>query len=187
MQATITTPRLTLVPLNAAHVSLIETLDTDARVMAYIERTPLLIHETHADHAARIATRLPVPGLGHWVGLLENAVEVGWWSIVPCDDGVAELGYRLRPEYWRKGLAKEGMMALLKRGFEKLDVKEVFGQTMAVNKASRATMAACGLKYVRTFYLHFDDPIPGTEEGEVEYRLTKDEWLQDKYKSHDTV
>ena len=32
-------------------------------------------------------------------------------------------------------------------------------------------MERCGLRHVRTFHLDFDDPIPGSEEGEVEYEL----------------
>jgi hypothetical protein len=38
-------------------------------------------------------------------------------------------------------------------------------------------MAAVGLKYVRTMVLDWDDPIPGAEHGEVEYAVTKDEWI----------
>ena len=32
---------------------------------------------------------------------------------------------------------------------------------------------------MRTFYLEFDDPIPGTELGEVEYAITRDVWQAD--------
>jgi RimJ/RimL family protein N-acetyltransferase len=48
---------------------------------------------------------------------------------------------------------------------------------MAVNTASRATMAALGMTHVRTFSLDLDDPLPGSELGEVEYAITRDEWL----------
>jgi hypothetical protein len=48
---------------------------------------------------------------------------------------------------------------------------------MTVNEPSRATMSSVGLRYVRTFHLDFDDPLPGAEQGEVEYALTRDEWL----------
>jgi hypothetical protein len=27
-----------------------------------------------------------------------------------------------------------------------------------------------------TFHLNFEDPLPGTEEGEVEYEITPDHW-----------
>lgn len=48
---------------------------------------------------------------------------------------------------------------------------------MTVNTPSRATMASVGLRYVRTFHQDFDDPLPGTEQGEVEYAITREEWL----------
>ena len=46
---------------------------------------------------------------------------------------------------------------------------------MAVNLASRRVMEKSGLRYVRRFNLDFDDPLPGTEQGEVEYALTRDQ------------
>ena len=47
---------------------------------------------------------------------------------------------------------------------------------MTVNTASRRVMERCGLRYVRTFHLEWDDPIEGTEHGDVEYELTKADW-----------
>jgi hypothetical protein len=32
------------------------------------------------------------------------------------------------------------------------------------------------MRHVRTFHVEFDDPLPGTEHGEVEYELVLDEW-----------
>ena len=57
---------------------------------------------------------------------------------------------------------------------------------MAVNAASRATMAAVGLPQVRTFHREFDDPLPGTELGEVEYAITREEWLARRGRSATT-
>ena len=48
--------------------------------------------------------------------------------------------------------------------------------TMAVNTRSRAVMERIGLRYARTFHPHFDDPLPGTERGEVECELTVEEF-----------
>lgn len=47
---------------------------------------------------------------------------------------------------------------------------------MAVNVASRATMAAIGMQHVRTFERDFDEPLPGAEHGEVEYAITRKQW-----------
>lgn len=53
----------------------------------------------------------------------------------------------------------------------------IFAETMAINTASRATMAAVGMEHRRTFHLSFPDPIDGAEQGEVEYALTRARWL----------
>jgi SAM-dependent methyltransferase len=45
-----------------------------------------------------------------------------------------------------------------------------------VNERSRRVMERCGLRYVRTFHLAWDDPIEGTEHGEVEYELRRQDW-----------
>ncbi|EEP72032.1 acetyltransferase [Micromonospora sp. ATCC 39149] len=83
----------------------------------------------------------------------------------------AELGYRLRRAAWGRGLATEGSRALVRYAFTTLGLARVWAQTMAVNTASRRVMEKAGLRYVRTFHLDWDDPIEGTEHGEVEYEL----------------
>ena len=57
-----------------------------------------------------------------------------------------------------------------------MGVRRVIAQTMAVNAASRGVMTAAGLTYVRTYFPEFDDPLPGTEQGEVEYEITLEAW-----------
>lgn len=32
------------------------------------------------------------------------------------------------------------------------------------------------MRYVRTYYPTFEDPLPGTELGEVEYEMTREMW-----------
>lgn len=88
----------------------------------------------------------------------------------------AELGYRLRRSAWGKGYATEGARALIHKGFTELGVRRIYAQTMAVNRASRRVMEKCGLKLVRVFFPDWEDPIPGAEEGEVEYAITREEW-----------
>jgi RimJ/RimL family protein N-acetyltransferase len=47
---------------------------------------------------------------------------------------------------------------------------------MAVNVRSRRVMEKAGLRFVRVFHLTWDDPLPGYEEGEVEYELLREQW-----------
>ena len=48
---------------------------------------------------------------------------------------------------------------------------------MSVNEGSRATMTAVGMEHVRTFHLDGEDPIAGSAEGEVEYAISRTQWL----------
>lgn len=155
-------------------------LNADPQVMRFVENgRPLDIAEAAADHARRLSTAYETPGLGHWAGFHEGQF-IGWWALTPStqsNDRAAELGYRLLPDHWRKGFTKEGAKEILRHGFEELGLDRVWAQTMAVNVASRRTMQACGMRYVRTFHVEFEETTPGTEEGEVEYCITKAEWL----------
>jgi len=67
---------------------------------------------------------------------------------------------------------------LIRRGFTELGARRVWAWTMAVNTRSRRVMEKVGLAHVRTFYEEWDDFLPGTEHGEVEYALTKADWEQ---------
>jgi RimJ/RimL family protein N-acetyltransferase len=110
-------------------------------------------------------------GFGRWAAI-EDGVFVGWLGL----RAGGELGYRLRRAVWGRGLATEGSRGVVAYAFGELGVPRVWGRTMAVNVASRRVMAKAGLRYVRTFHEVFDDPVDGTEFGEVEYAVTRGEW-----------
>ena len=182
LQASLRTARLALVPLSDEHLEFEVELDGDPEVMRYLEPRPRTRAEVVAIHTRRIAAGSVVPGLGFWVGSVDGA-PVGWWLLEPVRDGgepvpgTAELGYRLLRRHWQQGLASEGSRELLRHGFTDLGLTRVIAQTMAVNAGSRATMAAVGMTHVRDFRPEFDEPLPGAEQGEVEYAITRAEWL----------
>jgi RimJ/RimL family protein N-acetyltransferase len=182
-QATLHTRRIRLVPLSDEHLDDEVELDSDPEVMRYLGNGRARTRdEVEVLHRQRLAVADRVPGLGFWAGLVGDQF-VGWWILEPPDrpdqgpvDGQAELGYRLLRRYWRQGLASEGARELIRHGFDDLLLDRIFAETMAVNAASRATMAAVGLRHVRTFHQHWDDPLPGTDQGEVEYAITRRQW-----------
>jgi RimJ/RimL family protein N-acetyltransferase len=183
-QAVLETARLRLVPLAEEHLEAEVELDSDPQVMRYLTGRASTRAEVAAKHRARLAVAARVPGLGFWAGFSAEEF-VGWWILEPPERpdqgpvaGQAELGYRLLRRHWRRGLATEGSRELLRHGFADLGLRRVFAETMAVNTASRATMAALGMTHVRTFSLDLDDPLPGSELGEVEYALTREEWAR---------
>jgi RimJ/RimL family protein N-acetyltransferase len=48
---------------------------------------------------------------------------------------------------------------------------------MVVNVASRRVMEKAGMRLVRTFTQDWPYPIPGDEHGDVEYAVTRAEWV----------
>ncbi len=183
MQATLTTARIELLPLAEHHLEHEVELDADPAVMRYLgDGRPRDRAQVEESHRRRLAVAALVPGLGFWAGFVSGEF-VGWWILEPPEradqgprQGQAELGYRLLPRFWRRGLASEGARELLRHGFEDLGLQRVFAETMAVNAASRATMTSLGMRHVRTFHLEVHEPIPGSDQGEVEYAITRDEW-----------
>ncbi len=105
-----------------------------------------------------------------------NGAFVGWFCLWPESERVAELGYRLRRMDWGQGLASEGASALVNWGIRSGRYDKIFASTMAVNHASRRVLEKIGLKYARTVYADWPDPIPGSENGDVQYELVRSEW-----------
>lgn len=163
------TARLRLAPLTPDDLEHLIALHGDPQVMAFISGAgePREVVETRSlpDLLARRT----------WL-LFEGETFLGWASLrVEGDE--AELGYRLVRAAWGRGYASEAARALVDLGFRDLGLRRIWAQTMAVNTGSRRVMEAAGLRYVRTFHLAWDDPLPGTEQGEVEYALTRGDWV----------
>ena len=197
-QPTLVTERLQLVPLSDAHLDLEIELDSDPVVMRYLTGKASSRADVERAHQRRLAAAREIPGLGFWVGFrndpqaddthadqLRDDQFVGWWILQPPHGpdqpkvpGEADLGYRLLRPHWRRGYATEGARELIRYGFEDLALNRIFAQTMASNTASRATMSACGLRFVRGFISTdpYDELVPGAELGEVEYEITRDSW-----------
>ncbi|KAA9380749.1 GNAT family N-acetyltransferase [Microbispora cellulosiformans] len=182
-QATLRTDRIELVPLSDDHLEDEIELDADPEVMRYLTGRARDRAEVEVLHRRRLAAAERVDGLGFWAGFVDGRF-AGWWILEPPTradqgpvEGQAELGYRLLRRRWRQGLASEGARELLRHAFEDLRLTRVFAETMAVNTASRATMRAIGMRHVRTFHPDWEEPLPGSHLGEVEYAITREQWL----------
>ncbi|GAA4297334.1 GNAT family N-acetyltransferase [Actinomadura luteofluorescens] len=181
------TERLLLVPLADRHLDLEVYLDSDLEVLRYLDaRTPTR-HEVVATHQRRMAMAGKVDGLGFWMAHLsaegEEGEFVGLMMLPPAhgldqpdDPTVCDLGYRLVRRHWRQGLASEASRALLRHAFDTVGQSRVIAQTMAANAGSIGVMRAIGMRYVRTYYPQFDDPLPDAHLGEVEYEMTRTMW-----------
>lgn len=173
------TERLRLRRFREDDVELLVLLDSDPEVMRFLTgaATPRAeiedvvlpgILKVYAEH----------PGLGTFAAFEKpSGAFVGWFGIQPTADPAAvDVGYRLLRTAWGNGYATEGTKALIAHAFTELGMERVEADTMAVNHRSRAVMRRSGLRFEKVFHVHFDNPLPGTEFGEVLYSVDRATW-----------
>ena len=121
---------------------------------------------------------------GFWAAVEKSTGDFLGWFHFRAREGISadqpELGYRLNKSAWGKGYATEASRALIDKGFREQGVQRVTAETMVVNSRSRRVMEKCGLTLVKIFHQDWpeSEKIEGSELGDVEYALTRDEWLQ---------
>jgi len=180
------TERLTLRRFTPDDLDDLVALDADPAVMRYINGGRPTPHDEMRDDY-----------LPYWLAYYERGDAWGFWAAIECETGAflgwfhlrprrddppdppdePELGYRLVRKAWGRGLATEGSRALVRKAFEELGARRVYATAMAVNDASWRVMEKAGLRHVRTFHEPWPDRIEGEEHGDVEYAITRDEWL----------
>ncbi|WP_370354197.1 GNAT family N-acetyltransferase [Kribbella sp. VKM Ac-2571] len=177
MTAYLETERLVLRRFSAEDLELLVALDSDPEVMRYLTGQPTAREEVervvlpgilkvYADH----------PQLGTFKAEAAEGF-VGWFGLQPTGvPGTVDVGYRLLRSAWGKGYATEGTRALIAHAFTELGMERVIADTMAVNHRSRAVMRRSGLRFEKVYHERFDDPLPGTEFGEVLYAVDRVTW-----------
>lgn len=182
----IRTPRLLLRPLELGDLDDFHALDQADGVLSFLRTT----HRTREESEAGLRRCLAVNSLHHgmgWFAAVDAAQGpsegsfLGWFHLRAGAEGdifTPELGYRLHPDHWGQGLATEGSRALLEHAFDQLSARTVTAETMVVNAASRRVMERIGMRKCSHRPWPHEDPVPGREEGVVEYRITLDEWLE---------
>ena len=183
MHVLLETERLILRRFTRDDVDLVTALDADPAVMRYINGgRPTPRDEIRDDYLpAWLAYYDRGDRYGFWAAIEKGSgAFLGWFHLRPMPedpDDEPELGYRLFADAWGRGYATEGSRALIRRAFEELGAHRVYATTMAVNIGSWRVMEKAGLRYVRTFHQPWPDRIEGEEQGDVEYALTRGEWL----------
>jgi RimJ/RimL family protein N-acetyltransferase len=192
VEPVLVTERLVLRRFTAADVDGLLALDGDPAVMRYIDSRIKSRAEIETEVLPRfLAAYERYRDYGHFAADTRDGEFIGWFGmrpVIPAGDWMeqwadapepartAALGYRLRRSAWGRGYATEGARALVRRAFGELGVQEVVATTMAVNAQSRAVLEKAGLRYTRTVHLTWDEPLPGNEHGDVEYRLRRADW-----------
>jgi len=188
VQVVVETERMLLRRFSTADSGLLAALYGDPRVMRFITLQPPSLAEVESKilpEYLREYRELP-DGLGSFAAIeKETGQMAGRFSLRPANSyglaGGTELGYRLYPAFWGRGLATEGARALIASGFERLHLDRVVATTMADNTGSWRVLEKCGLRRVKTFYYPDADLMPGGEHGDFVYELTRSDWGRDGF------
>jgi RimJ/RimL family protein N-acetyltransferase len=177
------TERMLLRCFTEADVGPLAALYGDPRVMRFITLQPPSLAEVESKilpEYLREYRELAV-GLGSFAAIeKETGQMAGRFSLKPASSyglaGGTELGYRLYPISWGRGLATEGARALIASAFGRPHLDRIVATTMADNVGSWRVLEKCGLRRVRTFRYPGADLVPGTEHDDFVYELTRSDW-----------
>lgn len=190
MHVVLETERMLLRRFTEADAGPLAALYSDPRVMRFITLQPPSPAEVESEILATYLReyRELADGLGSFAAIeKETGQMAGRFSLKPANSygltGSTELGYRLHPAFWGRGLATEGARALIESAFERLHLDRVAATTMAGNVGSWRVMEKCGMRRVRTFYYPDADLMPGGEHGDFVYELTRSDWSARPFKA----
>lgn len=154
-------------------------LDSDPEVHRYLGNNPV----QHIDQVKKIIENIRKQykenGIGRWAVIDKVSNDfIGWSGLkyekMPINNknGYYDLGYRIRREYWRKGIATETAREALKYGFNTLNLREICAAADVDNIASNTVLKKVGLKFIEQF--HFEEKPCNW------YKIERLEWLQDQ-------
>jgi len=179
------TDRMVLRRFTLDDVDALVALDSDPEVRRFVEDGEPVNRETATGR------------IEHWLGYHQRSETFGYWAAIEKASGrflgwfhfrpredrsphEPELGYRLVAAAWGQGYATEGSRALIDKGFESPGITGVVAEAMAVHTASRRVMEKAGMRLLRTFATEWPVRIPGDEDGDVEYGISRVEWEADR-------
>ena len=179
---TLTTDRMILRPWRDEDYAPFYTMSSDPRVY---EHLPPFADKTASDaFANRLREDFSRRGWGFWVlehkesglfmgiaGMHEPGPEFGVGR--PC----VEIGWRLAPEFWGKGLATEAARAVMRFAFTELQLDELVSFTAVANHRSFALMERLGMEREKEFEMLVFPPDDPKRQSYL-YALPRHKWLQ---------
>jgi RimJ/RimL family protein N-acetyltransferase len=155
----IPTPRFELVSMTMAFMQAL--IDRDlaraAREAGALESVDLPDELEHfLDY--RMAQLHADPSIQPWIGRLVVLDDERGRRVIgtigfhgpPDDDGRVEVGYRVQPEYRRRGVATETVQALFDWAYREHGITRFRASTAPDNRASQAVLAKFGFRQVGT-------------------------------------
>ncbi len=125
-------------------------MNSDKQVMKYIGDGSTRTYTGQQEELQKlIGFYVKNPGMGIWAVLLkEENIFAGAAGLVWYDKtDKVEVGYRLLPEHWGKGIAIEATLALLAYGFLVLGLNMIVSSAHPDNTASRRVMEKAGFTF----------------------------------------
>lgn len=159
----LTTDRLKLVPFTDDHLDGLSALNSDPEVMRYISGRPETRDETVAV-IERVKQRWIEFGYSWWSFIeKESGVIIGAGALQNLRRGATaspdracplEIGWRLRCDYWNRGLATEAARAIAGFAFNTVLADEIYAVCHPDNVASANVMKRLGMQYagLQTWY-----------------------------------
>lgn len=123
-------------------------LNRDPRVMRYIgDGQPADVARQAKIMKRVLAYPTLYPDLGFWYTTRrDTGAFVGWFTLKYCARSAdIETGYMLLPEAWGQGFATEGATAIVRYGFDDLQLDRIIGVTHPDNVASQRVLMKAGL------------------------------------------
>lgn len=147
------TERLLLRPFTAEDAQAVYDFGSDELVQRYTGEAPL----ASVDDARRIITEgmmkeYETIGYGRWAAVYkpeQRVIGFAGLKYLPQLE-MTDIGFRFLSDYWNKGLATECSKALLRYGFNELQLDQIVAIAMKENVASNKVLMKIGMKRYKT-------------------------------------
>jgi len=162
------TARLTLEPYNDSHYEGLRRMDSDTRVMRYINQGIAKTPEETWEGIRRVQARWEQYGYSWWVIKEKASGEIVGAAclqhLANVDGAPLEIGWRLVPEHHGKGYATEAAKAIIAFAVERTGTTYLVAVADPDNIPSHRVMQRLGMTY-KAIEQHYDVPC-------VVYELT---------------
>ncbi|MCG6540832.1 GNAT family N-acetyltransferase [Pseudomonas sp. KSR10] len=174
-------PRLRLRRWHDDDLESLAAMCADPLVMRYFPA--LLSRDDCAAALARWRMHFARHGFGVWAlerkddGCFIGLTGLAWSRLKLPFCPAVEIAWRLVPDQWRQGLAREAAQAALTCAFDRLQLSDVVAYTAANNEPSRQLMSVLGMQHeAQHDFEHPDIPEGHPLRDHVLYRITRENW-----------
>ncbi len=154
------TARLSLQPFTSADLDFLYSLWIDPQVRRYLWDDQIISREQANEVIEASLASFDSTGYGFWlVRLKEGESPVGFcglrqFSNTAIVEAQVEILYGISPGHWGEGLAVEASSAVLRFGFERLQLARVYAGADLPNTASFRVMEKLGMQFDHQARLH---------------------------------